>query len=129
MPGDKSGSHQNSHRGGEHRGECAFVLDAPGCGPSLVNYCSAPSQPGSAYCPPHHAFCHLSNGSAAERRQLHEIEALAEAIGGKQGRAARHPPARLLRRLDRIARATAPTKKSLIVLIVLEDADGRATDP
>ena len=34
-----------------------------------------------------------------------EIEALAKAVGGRQGRAARQPPDRLLRRLERVARA------------------------
>jgi hypothetical protein len=122
-----------AHRGWQDSagidGGCAFVLDAPGGGPGPVNFCNAPLRPGSAYCTPHHACCHLPNGSAAERRQLREIEALAKAVGGTQGRAARHPPAHLLRRFDRVARAFSRLNCSLIVPIVLEDADGDATDP
>ena len=129
MPNEKSGPHQSSYGDGERGEGCAFVLDGTGCSPGSVKFCNAPSQPGSAYCPPHHAWCHLPNGSAAERRQLCEIEALAEAVGGKQGRAARHPPVRLLRRLDRVARAVSPATTPLIVVIVLEDADGGTTDP
>src|SRR6266508_3127713 len=127
MPNDRSGPRQGSNGDGEQRGGCAFVLGGPGCGPNAVKFCNAPSQPGSAYCPPHHAWCHLPNGSAAELRQLREIEALAEAVGGKRGRAARHPPVRLLRRLDRVARAVSPSKNPLIVPVIPEDADGDAT--
>jgi hypothetical protein len=117
----------------ENGGGCAFVLDGaagdPGHGPGCVSSCNAPRQPGSPYCPRHHAFCHLPNGSAAERQMLREIEALAKAVGGTQGRAARYPTARLLRRLDRLARAVPPAKIPLIVLIVLEDPGGDTTDP
>jgi len=60
---------------------CAFVLDGAGGGPGSKNFCNAPRQFGSAYCPPHHTCCHLPNGSAAERRQLFEIEVLAKAVG------------------------------------------------
>jgi len=105
MSGEIPGAHQGSQGNREIDRGCAFVLDGAGRDPASVNFCNAPRQPGSAYCPPHHAGCHLANGSAAERRQLCEIEALAKAVGGTQGRAARHPPARLLRRLDRVARA------------------------
>jgi hypothetical protein len=90
---------------------CAFVLDdvdgeaAPIC-------CGAPLRPGSAYCPSHHALCHLPAGSVAERRQLREIAALAKAVGGKQGRAASAPPTVLLRRLKRIERAFSRPNRS-----------------
>jgi hypothetical protein len=124
MSDENSDRRQRSHEDEEHHGACAFVLGGAGAGSASVNFCNAPGQPGSAYCPPHHASCHLANGSAAERRQLREIEALAEAVGGKQGRVARHPPARLLRRLDRVARASRPSKDPMIVLLVLENADG-----
>jgi hypothetical protein len=121
----------------ENDGGCAFVIDGAGVadgvgtgrGPGSVKFCSAPRQPGSAYCPRHHAFCHLSNGSAGERQRLREIEALAKAVGGTQGRAERHPSAQLLRRFDRLARVFPRPKSSLIVLIVVEDTDGDATDP
>lgn len=129
MPNQKSEPRQGSKGYGEHREGCAFVLDGTGCRPGTVRFCDAPSQPGSAYCPPHHAWCHLPNGSTAERRQLCEIEALAEAVGGKRGRAARHPPERLLRRLDRVARAVSLPTNPLIVIIVVEDADGGTTEP
>jgi hypothetical protein len=82
---------------------CAFILD--GTGPSRAHRCSAPVHAGSAYCPTHHALCHLPAGSAAERRQLREIAALAKAVGGKQGRAAATPPPLLLGRLKRIEQA------------------------
>jgi hypothetical protein len=85
---------------------CAFVLDGKP-GTAGAGFCSAPCQPGSAYCPRHHALCHLASGSAGERRQLRAIEALATAVGGKQGRAAPQPPAPLLRRLERTARGAA----------------------
>jgi hypothetical protein len=94
---------------------CAFVIDGIDPVPGRVNFCRAPCEPGSAYCPRHRALCHLPEGSAAEIRQLREIEALAEAVGGRQGRAARHPPEQLLRRLDGIARASSRPSRSLIV--------------
>ena len=118
----REGSQQN----GADDGGCAFVLDGIGRCSGCVNFCNKPRQLGSAYCPEHHASCHLANGSEAERRQLREIEALAKAVGGKQGRAARHPPTRLLRRLDRVARAFSRPKRSLFVP---EDTDGDTTDP
>ena len=79
---------------------CAFVFDEGGP-PGQARRCAAPCRPGSAYCPQHHARCRLPGGSAAEERQLREIEALARAVGGKQGRPARRPPPGLLRRLAR----------------------------
>jgi len=127
MPHEMSGPHQSLDGEGERHDGCAFVLDNPGCSPGPVKFCNAQSQPGSAYCPPHHAWCHLPNGSAAERRQMREIEALAEAVGGKQGRVARRPPAQLLRRLDRVARASSSPNCSLNV--PLGGLDGDTTDP
>jgi hypothetical protein len=85
--------------------DCAYVLPDGGAVAGRVQLCGAPRQSGSAYCPEHHALCHLLAGSAAEQRQLRAIAALAAAIGGKQGRAAPTPPAPLLRRLKRIERA------------------------
>src|SRR5260370_12483495 len=109
MSGKIAGAHQCA-RGDEQDSGCAFVVADPG--PRRANLCDAPRQVGSAYCPRHHALCHLPAGSAAERRQLREIEALAEAVGGRQGRAAPHPPDRLLRRLDGIARAFSRPNRS-----------------
>ena len=116
---------EGSQKIGADDGGCGFVLDGIGRGSACVNFCNEPRQSGSAYCPAHHASCHLPNGSEAERQQLREIEALAKAVGGRQGRAARHPPVPLLRRLDRVARAFSRPKCSLFVL---EDADGDTTD-
>src|SRR5579863_1996408 len=95
---------------------CAFLLDGTDAVPARSGFCDAPRQPGSSYCAPHHARCHLPSGSAAEQRQLREIEALAGVVGGKQGREARQPPDRLLRRLDRAVRAVSRPKCSRIVL-------------
>ena len=116
-----SGTHRVARADGDNDGECAFVLDGIGSGAGSVNFCNAPSQSGSAYCPPHHAFCHLPAGSVAERQRLREIEALANAVGGTQGRAARAPPAPLLRRFDRLARVFSRPRCSLIVLTVAAD--------
>ena len=93
---------------------CAFVLRG-GDGPPGGAFCEAPRRPGSAYCPQHHALCHLPSDSVAERQRLREIEALAEAVGGKRGRPTRTPPPRLLRRLDRIARAASSPDRSCFV--------------
>lgn len=103
---------------------CAFILDVVDSSRS-PRFCAAPRHPGSAYCPQHHAACYVASGSAAERLALREIEALAEAVGGKLGRAAPHPPPLLLRRLDRIARASARTFRSRIVLVKV---DGNAAN-
>ncbi|SRR5216684_6499159 len=91
---------------------CAFVVDNPDGASGGAAFCQAPRISGSAYCPLHHAACHLPKGSAAEGRQLCEIEALAEAVGGRLGRPAPDPPDPLLRRLDRIAQAYSRLKCS-----------------
>ena len=93
---------------------CAFITDGAAPGAATANFCAAPRQPGSAYCPTHHARCHLATGSAAERGRLAEIEALATAVGGKQGRVARQPPAPLLHRLERAAAAASRAKSPRI---------------
>jgi hypothetical protein len=90
---------------------CAFVLDGAD-GEAARVLCGAPLQPGSAYCHPHHALCHLPAGSLAERRQLREIAALAKAVGGKQGQAGSAPSAVWLRRLKRIERAFSRLNRS-----------------
>ncbi len=129
MLGGTSRAREGEQCNQENDAGCAFVLDGADHRRACVNFCDAPRQPGSAYCPRHHALCHLSNGSAAERQRLREIEALATAVGGTQGRAARHPTAQLLRRFDRLARAYSPSKNPVTVLIVLEDTDGDTTVP
>src|SRR5579864_2024293 len=99
---------------GEDSG-CSFVAGGTDAGRRGINFCGAAREAGSVYCARHRALCHLPKGSAAEGRQLRVIEALADAVGGRQGHAARHPPDRLLRRLDRIAHALSRPKCSLIV--------------
>jgi hypothetical protein len=101
---------------------CAFVLDGVDAAPTRTRFCAAPRQTGSAYCPRHHARCRLPGGSAAETLQLREIEALATAVGGRQGRVTRQPPPRLLRRLDRVVRTVSYLNSSCIV------PDGEVTD-
>jgi hypothetical protein len=81
---------------------CAFIVSEPNS--AAAGSCGAPRQADSAYCPGHHARCHLPAGSLAELRQLREIEAMAEAVGGRLGREARSPPEPLLRRLIRLER-------------------------
>jgi len=91
---------------------CAFILDEAGPTAGGVRHCGDPVRAGSAYCPGHHALCHLPAGSAAERRQLSAIAALAKAVGGKQGRAAAKPPSLLLQRLTRIEQAFSRADRS-----------------
>jgi hypothetical protein len=50
---------------------CAFILDDN-------SLCNAARRPGSFYCARHHERCHLPDGSAGERRRLHETEALGQ---------------------------------------------------
>ena len=93
-------------------GGCAFIVGGPADGGTPARYCAAPRRPGSPYCMRHHACCHVAGGSADERRQLREIEALAKAVGGRQGRAAAEPSKALLRRLERVARAALRPNRS-----------------
>jgi hypothetical protein len=98
---------------------CVFVVEADGQAGS--RYCGAPRRPGSAYCPEHHDRCRLPEGSKGARRRLREIEALAEAVGGKIRSAARQPSDAELDRLERVSlrptrsryvRAGEPLRKS-----------------
>lgn len=84
---------------------CAFVFDRIMQMAAGRTRCAAPLRAGSAYCEAHHALCYLPMESLAERRKLKEIEALAEAVGGKRGRPARRPPPRFLQRMNRVSRA------------------------
>jgi len=81
---------------------CAYLLD--GVAGGRASRCGGARQPGSAYCAEHHALCHIAAGSAAERREIQGVEALARIVGGRCGRPSRDPPAALLRRLDRLSR-------------------------
>jgi len=105
---------QDREQDSEEDDGCAFVLAGSGK-TRAERFCGAPRRPGSVYCPRHHARCRLRGGSAAERQRLHEIEALAAAVGGRRGDGARRPPPQLLRRLERIARAFSRPKRSRIV--------------
>lgn len=87
---------------------CAFILDSGAT-------CGAEPRAGSPYCRTHHALCRLPGGSARERRRLGEAEALASAVGGRQGRQERLPPDPFLRRLENIARGFSRSKCSRIV--------------
>jgi hypothetical protein len=87
---------------------CAYILDGGGT-------CGAVLRPGSPYCAVHHALCHVPEGSSGERRRLREAEALACAVGGKQGGAGRAPPDRFLRRLENVARGFTRPSCSRIV--------------
>ncbi len=119
---DGTGNAAPDHQ--EERG-CAFVLEDAD-GHRLMRFCGAARRSGSAYCPEHHARCRLRGGSAAERRRLREIDALAAAVGGKHAPTARQPSAGMLRRLERAARrAFARPNRSCNVL---NEADGDAAN-
>ena len=80
---------------------CAFLLDDER---GISRPCGAPRRESSPYCPTHHAFCHVANGSPAEASHLREVEALATAVGGRRSREDGGPSRRFLRRLERAAR-------------------------
>lgn len=79
---------------------CTYPIEGEGI-------CGAPRRPGSSYCTTHHALCYLPRGSAAERRRLRRIEALAEAVGGRRSRDRAAPSPRFLERLERSVRGLA----------------------
>lgn len=79
---------------------CAYILDRgddPRC-------CSAARQPGSSYCHAHHVLCHVASGTSAEALRLREVEALAEAVGGRRARAGGGPSPQFLKRLEHAVR-------------------------
>jgi hypothetical protein len=108
---------QLEHAHSEPEGGCAFVLDPDTSTTAGRSYCAVPRRPGSAYCHEHHALCYLPSHSLAERRKLKEIEALAEAVGGRSGRPARRPPPSFLSRMDRVSRSVLRPNRSRIVLV------------
>src|SRR3954468_9354561 len=112
---------QAEHIQAEPEGGCAFVLDRDTGAAAGQSRCGAPRRLGSAYCHEHHALCYLPSRSLAEHRKLREIDALAEAVGGRSGRPARQPPPRFMRRMNQISRAALRPKCSRIVL--LKEAD------
>ena len=79
---------------------CAYVLDER----DGRRICGAPRRGVSPYCPPHHALCHVSYGSAAEADRLREVEALAKVVGGRRSRDTVGPSRRFLKRLEQAAR-------------------------
>src|ERR1700693_5377551 len=78
---------------------CAYILDAAPAGSAAPAYCGVPRQPGSDYCPAHHALCHLRPGGSAEARHLRRLEALAGIVGGRQARPVGPPAAPWLSRV------------------------------
>ncbi|HKM74691.1 MAG TPA: hypothetical protein VJX94_32315 [Stellaceae bacterium] len=87
---------------------CAYILDECGdrriCGAPCYG---APGRPVSAYCPHHHALCHIASGSKAEVHRLREVEALASAVGGRRGRDDNGPSRQFLKRLEHAARVSS----------------------
>lgn len=89
-----------------------FIREEEGCAYLLTfdqasarpGYCGAARQPGSPYCPRHHALCHLPRGSRAERVRLREVKTLAQIVGGRRGREDGGPPQRFLDRLEQAVR-------------------------
>ena len=79
---------------------CAYPLGENGA----RRNCGRKQLPGSPYCPDHHALCHVPTGTAQELTQLREVEALANAVGGRRARVAGEPTRRFLRRLEHAAR-------------------------
>ncbi len=104
MPDDINAASRGLGDAPQEGERCAYVVDGGALGSTPACFCAARRQPGSAYCPTHHAQCHLASGSTAEKRRLREIEVLATAVGGRRGQTASRPPAPVLRRLERLTR-------------------------
>ena len=78
---------------------CRYILDD-----GSRQWCGDPIHARSL-CRRHHAICYVAPGSKAEQARLGEVEALAEAVGGKRSVTANAAPsARFLRRLEGTAR-------------------------
>jgi len=77
--------------------------------------CGAKQQARSPYCPAHHAACHITKGSSEAGLARREGEALAKAVGGRQGDRARRPPDALLKRLERVTRRFSRPQSSCFV--------------
>jgi|SRR5271156_804637 len=82
---------------------CAYILGDNG----ECRNCGAPRRFGSPYCPEHHALCHVACGTTEEVKRLREVEALANAVGGRRARDGGEPPRRFLRRLEHAVRGFA----------------------
>jgi hypothetical protein len=79
---------------------CAYLLDAE----ETAISCGLPRRPRSSYCSKHHALCHIACGTAAEVDRLREVEALACAVGGRQGWRGVQPSRPFLERLHYVVR-------------------------
>jgi hypothetical protein len=99
---DATVDHGDGHDG------CAFFISAH-------RQCGVERRPGSSYCAAHHALCHIAEGSLGESRQFRATEALAKAVGGKNGSRARRPPEQFLRWLENLTRVFLRPKRSCIV--------------
>ena len=91
-------------RDGDEPSGCTYLVGEPLGAGGRVRRCARPRQPGSVYCPRHHASCHLASGSPAERLRLRALEMIAGAVGGRCGRTDRQPPAGFLARLENLTR-------------------------
>jgi len=87
---------------------CAYILDEF----DGRRICGASCWGVSSYCPPHHALCHVSYGSAAEAYRLREVEALAKVVGGRRSRETPGPSREFLKRLEQAALDFTRTKCS-----------------
>jgi hypothetical protein len=79
----------------------AFIVTSEGVHQS----CGKPRRALSAYCADHHALCHVPCGTIEEKRRLREVEALANAVGGRRSRDDVQPSRRFLRRLEHALRS------------------------
>ena len=83
----------------ENETVCAFVI---GEGQARRS-CGRVVRTGSAYCPDHHAVCHIKGGTSEEVRRLLEVEMLANAVGGRRARGG-EPTRRFLKRVENAVR-------------------------
>ena len=81
---------------------CAFIVVNEGVHQS----CGKPRRSASPYCADHHALCHVPCGTHEEKRRLREVEALADAVGGRRSRErdGAEPSRRFLKRLEHALR-------------------------
>jgi hypothetical protein len=84
----------------DHGVACAYISGEKGD----RRMCGAPRRLGSPYCPDHHVLCHVPCGTTEEIKRLREVEALANAVGGRRTRDAGGPSRRFLRRLENAVR-------------------------
>jgi len=86
----------------EPDGGCAYIIDDNRRKP-----CGAVRQPFSSYCSYHHSLCYIVCGSKAEDERLREVEALASAVGGRNGRRGAQPSRHFLKRLEQTVRGSS----------------------